>query len=152
VRDNMSLAALPRFATAGIVNSRIEDANARKWMNELGVRCAGLGQQVRYLSGGNQQKVVIARWLANESKALILDQPTRGVDVGAKVDIYRLLEDLCEQGVAVVMFSLEMPEVLGIADTIYVMCQGEINGVFSRENATQERLMHYAVGCPEEEE
>ena len=152
VRSNMSLAALPRFATAGIVNSRVEDANARKWISELGVRCAGLGQQVRYLSGGNQQKVVIARWLANESKALILDQPTRGVDVGAKVDIYRLLEDLCEQGVAVVMFSLEMPEVLGIADTIYVMCQGEINGVFSRADATQERLMHYAVGCPEEEE
>ncbi|HQJ51678.1 MAG TPA: ATP-binding cassette domain-containing protein, partial [Anaerolineae bacterium] len=107
---------------------------------------AGMSQQIRFLSGGNQQKVIIARWLANQSRVLVLDQPTRGVDVGAKVEIYRLLEDLCEQGVGVVIISIEMPEVLGVADRVYVMCEGRMVGPYRRAEVTKHHLMSCAVG------
>ncbi|HEX9015495.1 MAG TPA: sugar ABC transporter ATP-binding protein [Chloroflexota bacterium] len=150
VKANGSIAALPRFSRAGIVDGTAETQVVKRWIERLDVRCAGLSQQIKYLSGGNQQKVVIGRWLANECKMLILDQPTRGVDVGAKVEIYRLLEDLAEQGVGILMISLEMPEVLGIADTILVMHEGRIAGEYSRKNADQAELMRCAVGVCEE--
>lgn len=150
VKSNSSIAALPRLSRAGIVDGRAETQVVRRWIERLDVRCAGLGQQIKFLSGGNQQKVIIGRWLANECKMLILDQPTRGVDVGAKVEIYRLLEDLAEQGVGILMISLEMPEVLGIADTILVMREGRIVGEYDRKTATQDELMRCAVGVCEE--
>ncbi len=150
VKSNTTLSALPRFARIGVVDGRAETESATRWVKQLDVRCAGLAQQIRYLSGGNQQKVIIARWLANQSKMLIMDQPTRGVDVGAKVEIYRLLEDVCEQGVGVLIISLEMPEVLGIADKILVMHDGTITGEFQRGDVEQDELMRCAVGVREE--
>lgn len=150
VKSNATLSALPRFARMGVIDGRKEAEAASHWVKQLDVRCAGLTQQIRYLSGGNQQKVVIARWLANQSKMLIMDQPTRGVDVGAKVEIYRLLEDVCEQGVGVLIISLEMPEVLGIADKILVMHDGTVTGEFQRGDVEQDELMRCAVGVREE--
>lgn len=151
VAANISLAALPRYASIGIIDRGLERRECSVWSKRLGIRCTSLSQPVRYLSGGNQQKTIIARWAADRSKVLIMDQPTRGVDVGAKIEIYRLLEDLCEQGVGVVMVSIEVPEVLGIADTIYVMYNGRITGQFSRGQATQHELVQCAAGVHQAE-
>lgn len=146
VKTNLTLAALPRYARSGFVRMQLEDREATRWADRLNVKRAGMSQQIRFLSGGNQQKVIIARWLADQSRVLVLDQPTRGVDVGAKVEIYRLLEDLCEQGVGVVIISIEMPEVLGVADRVYVMCEGRMVGPYLRAEVTKHHLMSCAVG------
>jgi ABC-type sugar transport system ATPase subunit len=146
IKKNISLVSLRRYARFGVVQSRVEEREANHWVQRLNIRCSTLKQQVRFLSGGNQQKVVIARWLANRSKVLILNLPTRGVDVGAKVEIYKLLEDLCEQGVGIIIISLEMPEVLGIADKILVMRKDTIVAEVAREEASQDELLRYAMG------
>ncbi|MEG1525390.1 MAG: sugar ABC transporter ATP-binding protein [Clostridia bacterium] len=113
--------------------------------DKLKIKSAGLSQKISALSGGNQQKTMICRWLANDVKFLVLNMPTRGVDVGARAEIYRALEDLVEQGVAVLIISPEMPEVLSIADTVTVMHEGRITGTLAREDATQEELMKLAL-------
>lgn len=146
IKENISLVSLRRYARFGVVQSRVEEREANHWVQRLNIRCSTLKQQVRFLSGGNQQKAVIARWLANRSKVLILNLPTRGVDVGAKVEIYKLLEDLCEQGVGIIIISLEMPEVLGIADKILVMHKDTIVAEVAREEASQDELLRYAMG------
>lgn len=119
---------------------------AQTYYDMLHVKSAGLGQNIGSLSGGNQQKGMICRWLAHDVKLLVLNMPTRGVDVGARAEIYRTLEDLIEQGVAVLAISPEMPEVLSIADTVYVMHEGKITGRVERKDATQEKLMKLALG------
>ena len=103
-------------------------------------------QKIYTLSGGNQQKAMIARQLVNESRFLILHLPTRGVDVGAKYDIYELMEELCEQGVGILVISLELPEVLGVSDRVYVMRDGEIVGEIDGDEINDANLMHYAIG------
>jgi ribose transport system ATP-binding protein len=110
------------------------------------VRTPGLRQLVRNLSGGNQQKVVIARWLMLQPRVLILDEPTRGVDVGAKAEINALMRQLAADGVAVLMISSELPEVLGVSDRILVMHEGRVTGEFNRDEATQDKIMHAATG------
>ena len=149
VRENLTLSALPRFTKHGVVDRKEERAATNKWVERLSIRCAGLGQKVQFLSGGNQQKVVIARWLLNELKVLILNQPTRGVDVGAKVEIYRTLEELCKQGLGILMISLELPEVMGLADTVYVMADGTFTGgpFYRTDGYLKEELMRCAVNC-----
>jgi len=151
VKENITLASLSRRLAnrLGIVLSKKENTTAQAFSDRLKVRCSGLHQKIGSLSGGNQQKSVLCRWLVNDAKVLLLNMPTRGVDVGARSEIYRTLEDLCEQGVAVVVVSLEMPEVLGIADRIYVMHERKIVGEMTRNEATQEKLMSYAVGILE---
>ncbi len=101
---------------------------------------------MRLLSGGNQQKVVLAKWLFTDSKVLILDEPTRGIDVGTKTEIYSLMNDLCDRGKAILMISSELPEILGVAHRIYVMREGALVGELAREDATQERIMDLATG------
>lgn len=119
---------------------------ARMYYDMLHIKSAGLGQHMDSLSGGNQQKGMICRWLANDVKLLVLNMPTRGVDVGARTEIYRILEQLLEQGVAVLAVSPEMPEVLSIADTVYVMHEGMIMGKVDGDDVTQEKLMKLALG------
>jgi len=115
-------------------------------VRDLMIRTPSIEQAVKNLSGGNQQKVVLAKWLFTRSKVLIFDEPTRGIDVGAKAEIYQLMNRLAEEGVAILMISSELPEVLGMSDRILVMHQGRIAGELSREEATQERIMHLATG------
>ncbi|MBQ3424125.1 MAG: ATP-binding cassette domain-containing protein, partial [Clostridia bacterium] len=104
-------------------------------------------QTVRQLSGGNQQKVVLAKWLLSDSKVIIFDEPTRGIDVGAKIEVYNIINDLIRAGVAVVMISSELPEILGMSDRVAVMHQGEITGVFDNDGTlTQEKILYYATG------
>lgn len=101
---------------------------------------------IESLSGGNQQKVVIGKWLETRPKVIILNEPTRGVDVGAKVEIYSIIERLCDQGMAVVLISSEQPEILALTDRIIVLCEGELKGCLSREEYSAEKLMHLAIG------
>ena len=146
LQGNITVAALKKlFGSLGIIKKEKEDDVSRHWIEQLGIRCSNQMQKIILLSGGNQQKAMIARWLTNEIKLLILNLPTRGVDVGAKVEIYRLLEELANEGVAILVFSLELPEVLGISDRIYVLCEGEIMAEVPIAEADQDILMKHAV-------
>lgn len=118
----------------------------KKFVDVLNIRTPSLDQQVLNLSGGNQQKVVLAKWLASNPKVLILDEPTRGIDVGAKAEVYDIMNKLVQQGIGIIMISSEMPEILAISDRILVMYEGRIMGELSRADATQERIMTLASG------
>ena len=141
ILKNISLANLAGIALRGVLDKRREARVAEDYRKALAIRTPGVQQKVLNLSGGNQQKVVLSKWLFTEPQVLILDEPTRGIDVGAKYEIYTIMNDLAAQGRGVVMISSEMPELLGMCDRIYVMNEGRIVGELSRAEATQERIM-----------
>ncbi|QLE74855.1 sugar ABC transporter ATP-binding protein [Streptomyces rectiverticillatus] len=143
--DNLTLARLEQDTRGGFVDRRGQRRRAAEVAGRLKVRMSGLEQTARTLSGGNQQKVVIGKWLLAGVRLLILDEPTRGVDVGAKVEIYRLVNELTAAGCAVLMISSDLPEVLGMSDRVLVMAQGRIAGELSGERATQDAVMELAV-------
>ena len=146
VKENTSITILKRLSgLLGFIHRGKETEEVLRWTKKLNVKCSSLSQQIRYLSGGNQQKVLINRWLINDTKLFILNMPTRGIDVGAKSEIYHLLDQLCSQGAAILLFSYEMPEVLGISDRVYVLCDGTISGEYTFDEATQEKLMESAI-------
>jgi D-xylose transport system ATP-binding protein len=145
VLKNLSLSSLMRMARSGIINRNREAVVGTKYAKELKVKTANLETAVKNLSGGNQQKVVLAKCLMTEPKVLFLDEPTRGIDVGAKAEIYGLINTLAAQGMAIVMVSSELPEVLGMSDRVVVMSEGKITGEFTAEEATQEKLMTAAT-------
>jgi ribose transport system ATP-binding protein len=146
VRTNAAVGLLKRFATLGFIQFRRIEKIVREMVQKLKVRTPSLSQLTRNLSGGNQQKVVIARWLTLNPRILILDEPTRGVDVAAKAEIHALMNDLARQGMAILMISSELPEVLGVSDRILVMREGCIAAEFSRAEATQDLIMQAATG------
>ncbi len=146
VRHNISVTGLSALSRLGVVNRKRRDALAKRYVDELGVRTPSIAQRVRNLSGGNQQKVVIARWLTLNPKVLLLDEPTRGIDVGAKAEIYALISALAAKGMGILMISSELPEVLGVSDRILVMREGKLVGEFSRAEATQDVIMVAATG------
>lgn len=145
VAENITLTCLDDFSRFGVLDRAAESAVAAALIGKLSIRVASLDQDAGDLSGGNQQKVVLARWLAARCKVLLFDEPTRGIDVGAKAEIYELIGDLVEQGVAVLLISSEMPELLGLSDRIAVMHDGAIEGILPRAEATQERIMELAI-------
>jgi len=145
VRDNIALAVLDRLSRFGFVRSREERSLAARYVAQLRVRTPSLEQRVQNLSGGNQQKVVLARWLARRTDILVLDEPTRGVDVGAKSEIYTIIDQLVAEGAAVLVVSSELPEVLGLADRVVVMRDGRVAGELTREDATEERILTLAI-------
>ncbi|PIC62714.1 D-xylose ABC transporter ATP-binding protein [Sporosarcina sp. P13] len=146
VQDNMSLTNFDRISKSGFIQRTKESALYHTMSKRLGVRTSGPEQIVKSLSGGNQQKVVIAKWLGIEPDILFLDEPTRGVDVGAKKEIYSIINELAERGVAIVMISSELPEVIGMADRVLVMHEGQLMADLPKEEMTQERIMHFATG------
>ncbi|MCA1595558.1 MAG: sugar ABC transporter ATP-binding protein [Chloroflexi bacterium] len=146
VRANTTLAALRRLTKFGFIDGKKERTAAEGYVQSLGIRTPSVEQTVRNLSGGNQQKVVLGKWLFTDSRLLIMDEPTRGIDVGAKVEIYQLMNRLAAQGVGILMISSELPEVLGMADRIVVVRAGRMVGELSRAEATQEKLGRLAVG------
>jgi len=146
VRDNMTVASLPRFSPAGVLHKRQMDEACRKQRDALAIKTPTLGQLIKLLSGGNQQKVLVSRWLLTTPEILMIDEPTRGIDVGAKAEIHRLMSTLAGQGKAILMVSSEMPEILGMSDRVLVMHEGKLTGEFSREEATQEKIMRAATG------
>jgi ABC-type sugar transport system ATPase subunit len=146
VGENIALPSLSRLFRQGIVRPREQTRLVREYVDRLSIRTPSLDQKVKYLSGGNQQRVVLSKWLATQPKVLILDEPTRGVDVAAKADIHGLMSQLAKQGVAILMISSDLPEVLAMSDRILVMHRGRIAGEFSRAEATQEAIMRCATG------
>ena len=146
IKDNICLPSVGEFSRLGFVSGKAEIEAANLWVKDLRIKTPGIYQQVVNLSGGNQQKVVISKWLCREADILIFDEPTRGIDVGAKVEIYQLMNQLTARGAAIMMISSEMPEILGMSDRIAVMNGGRIAGEFSAEDATQEKILQYALG------
>ncbi len=140
IGENVSLAVLDRMANGFLIPFKAEATRAADAIKQLGIRCRGAEQPVRELSGGNQQKVVLAKWLQTEPKILILDEPTRGIDVGAKAEIYALMSALAKQGLAILMISSELPEVLGMSDRVMVMSGGRIIKTFDRAEATPDAV------------
>ncbi|HWM75219.1 MAG TPA: ATP-binding cassette domain-containing protein, partial [Nocardioides sp.] len=130
---------------AGLLTSGAEIHAATPWAARLEVKTNAMDMPATTMSGGNQQKVVIAKWLATEPRLLIIDEPTRGIDVGTKAEVHRLLSDLAGQGIAILMISSELPEVLGMADRVVVVCEGEVTADLSRADATPESVMHAAT-------
>ncbi|MFF2040853.1 sugar ABC transporter ATP-binding protein [Kitasatospora sp. NPDC058170] len=145
IRDNTSLVVLGRLRRLRFVHRRRERALAQEFTDLLRVRTPSIEHEVRKLSGGNQQKVVLARWLARKPKLLILDEPTRGIDIGAKSEIYRIIADLAREGVALLVISSELPEVLGLADRVVVLQNGRITGELTRAEATEEAVLQLAM-------
>jgi ribose transport system ATP-binding protein len=145
VAENLGLASLERNTHVGLVNRREQRKQARKIIEDLNIRTPGPEQEIRFLSGGNQQKTVIGKWLLADSKVLIMDEPTRGIDVGAKVEIYELMNELTENGAGILMISSDLPEVLGMSDRILVMSGGRITGELSVEEANGENVMELAT-------
>ena len=146
VADNVSIASLDKFVRYGFWLSvrKIEEL-VRENVSKLSIKTPSSKTKIQSLSGGNQQKVIISRWLANNPDILILDEPTRGIDVGAKYEIYTIIADLAKQGKSIIMISSEMPELIGMSDRILVMCDGRISGEVSGEEATQENIMSLAT-------
>jgi rhamnose transport system ATP-binding protein len=146
VGENVSLAVLPELTPAGVLRPRRERALARRFMEQLRIKATSPAQVVRSLSGGNQQKVVLAKWLAAEPRILVLDEPTHGVDVGTKADVHRTISHLAAQGLTILLISSELPEVLGMSDRVLVMREGRLVAELSRAEATEERVIEAAAG------
>jgi rhamnose transport system ATP-binding protein len=146
VDQNVSLASLGAVARGGLIDRTRERSQAQRYVDQLRIKTASVASEVESLSGGNQQKVALARWLATSPQVLMLDEPTQGVDVGSKSEIHALMQELAAGGLAVLMISSELPEILGMSDRVAVMRGGTIAGVLSREDATQERVLAMALG------
>jgi rhamnose transport system ATP-binding protein len=146
IDHNMALASLGRLRRGGLIQRRSERALAADWAVKLQLKFAALRNPVATLSGGNQQKVVLGKWLARQPRLLIIDEPTRGIDVGTKTEVYRILDELVAGGVGVLMISSEMPEVLGMADRILVLREGRLTAELDREEADETAIMRAATG------
>jgi ribose transport system ATP-binding protein len=146
VRENTTLANLKSLVKILFVDRRRERSVTEQYIRELQIKTPSVEQVTQNLSGGNQQKVVLAKWLFTQSRVLIFDEPTRGIDVGAKVEIYKLMNELARKGASILMISSELPEVLGMCDRVLVMHEGRLAGELARKDATQERIMQLATG------
>lgn len=146
VRENITLPSLEACASGGVIDRRIERSKAQEMCAKLNVKAPSIEERASNLSGGNQQKLVLAKWLSMNPKVMIFDEPTRGIDVGAKAEIYGLMRDLAEKGVAIIMISSDMEEVLGESDRVAVMREGAVTGILERDQCSEESIMRLAVG------
>ncbi|MEG0169061.1 sugar ABC transporter ATP-binding protein [Anaerorhabdus sp.] len=146
ISDNVGIASLDKYLDLGFVlNNRKLDVLVNENIRKMSIKTPSTKTQIQSLSGGNQQKVIIGRWLANDPDILILDEPTRGIDVGAKYEIYTIIAELAKQGKSIIMISSEMPELLGMSDRVMVMCEGRVTGILDGAEATQEKVMSLAT-------
>ena len=152
VLGNMTIASLPGIARAGFLNQRMEEKAALGYKDTLNLRAASLDVDVSSLSGGNQQKVLVSKWLMTKPVLLLLDQPTRGIDVGAKAEIYRLMIEWKKQGMGILLITTELPELLAMSDRIYAMHRGKVTAHFTRDEATQENVMAAAMSGGDDEQ
>jgi ABC-type sugar transport system ATPase subunit len=146
VRENISICTLGQTGPAGLVHRRRERARVGEVMRQLAIRAVGGEAPIGSLSGGNQQKTIIGRWLLTRPKVLLLDDPTRGVDVGAKAELYRLMDHLCREGLGIILTSSELPELLTVCDRILVLSEGRLTAEFTHEEATEQKIMEAATG------
>jgi len=144
VKENITLANISDLGKSFLISKIQERKKAGKWVEEIGIKTPSVDQEVNSLSGGNQQKVVLAKWLESGTQIIILNEPTRGIDVGAKIEIYKLMQDLCERGSSVIMVSSELMEIMSIADRILVMSKGRLTDEYTRKEASEEKLLHSA--------
>jgi len=142
---NITVTDLLKISRYGVLDSLKERTNAKNYVDTIGIRTPSILQQVKNLSGGNQQKVQIAKWLFAGPKILILDEPTRGIDVGAKFEIYTIINDLVDKGMSIIIISSELPEILAMCDRIYVIAEGQQLGEFTQQDATPEKIMERAT-------
>ncbi len=146
VKENVTLAILRQISNSlAIVRAQKQKQIAEEFVQALDIATPSLSQLVKNLSGGTQQKVVVAKWLCAQPRVLIMDEPTRGIDVGAKAEVHALMSRLAKQGIGILMISSEMPELIGMSDRVIVMCQGRVTGEFQREELTQENIMACAT-------
>ena len=146
VRRNIGLPGLHRHQRSGLLDRGLEERDAEGMRQDLGIKTPHIDQVVGYLSGGNQQKTVLGKWLALKPRVLLLDEPTRGVDIGAKREIYRLMDRLAADGVTILFASSEMEEILGMADRVLVMHEGRLSGELPRDDLSEEAVMSLATG------
>ncbi len=145
VAENITICTLGEAVTAGLVSRRRERRMAEDSAQQLGIKTAGVDTAITSLSGGNQQKAIIGRWLRTKPKVLLMDDPTRGVDVGAKAELYRLMDRLCREGLGIIVTSSELPELLTLCDRILVLCEGRLTAEFARAAASEQRIMEAAT-------
>jgi ribose transport system ATP-binding protein len=145
IKHNITLSALGHFCRWSVINLQQEHAHAKEYAASMRIASPDLDRWVYYLSGGNQQKVVIAKWLSSQADIFLFDEPTRGIDVAAKVEVYQLMGELLKRGAAILMISSELPEILGMSDRILVMRRGRICGEFTRAEATEENILDRAL-------
>jgi ABC-type sugar transport system ATPase subunit len=146
VKDNMALPSLYSRLKKGLIDQDRELSAVEQMIRSLRIKTPSVEQLVQNLSGGNQQKVALGKWLLTSPKVIILDEPTRGIDVGAKYEIYTIMHSLADTGIGIIMISSELPEILGMSDRILIMHEGKITGELLRAEATQEKIMTYAIG------
>ena len=145
IKQNITIANLKRLAKMGVINENDEIIDSEKYRRQLNIKTPSINQTVSNLSGGNQQKVALSKWLFTNPNILILDEPTRGIDVGAKFEIYSLINKLIEDGMSIIMISSELPELLAMSDRLYVVAEGVVTGELSKEEASQENVMKLAT-------
>jgi ABC-type sugar transport system ATPase subunit len=152
VRDNISVVMLRSLLRRGFIDRKAESSMAEQGVRQLNIRTPSIHKRIGELSGGNQQKTIFARWIAASPKLLILDEPTKGIDVGSKSEIYQIICDLAKQGIGIIFISSELPEILGLCDRIVVMCQGRITGELTREEAADHKVLTLAMADMLEEQ
>ena len=152
IRNNINMPIYERISKASVINSGTERSTAEKYRTEIQIKCPNINQLVKNLSGGNQQKVILGKWLAADSQLIIFDEPTRGIDVGAKYEIYKLINDLVESGRSVLMISSEMEELIGMSDRIIVLAEGQMTGELTKEEFNADTIMAYASAIVDNKE
>ena len=152
IKNNINMPIYERISKASVINSSTEKATAEKYREQIQIKCPTINQLVKNLSGGNQQKVILGKWLAADSQLIIFDEPTRGIDVGAKYEIYRLINDLVESGRSVLMISSEMEELIGMSDRIIVLAEGVMTGELSKDEFNADTIMAYASAIVDNKE
>ena len=145
IEENITLASLKAICRYGIINHKKEQLSARKYFDELKIKAADMTVHMETLSGGNQQKAVLSKWLMTKPRVLIMDEPTRGIDVGTKYEIYKIMVELARQGIAIIMISSELPELISMSDRIIVLSGGKVSGELQQEDASQEKVMELAT-------
>ena len=146
IRDNTTLPCLRRISRHGVISGQKEEDVTKRYQETLRIKTPSNQQLVKNLSGGNQQKVVLAKWLAMDPEVIIFDEPTRGIDVGAKQEIYDIMNDLANQGKCIIMISSDMEELIGMSDRVIVLCKGRMAGSLSKDEVSQESILTKAAG------
>jgi ABC-type sugar transport system ATPase subunit len=146
IKENIISPSITRFSKGWVMDEKRETSETQRVIDNFSIRCKGMYHIVKSLSGGNQQKVLLGKWINRQPKIIMINEPTRGVDVGTKVEIYKMLEALCVQGFCILMISSELPEVLALSDRVYVLCKGKLAGEFNKDQLSQELLLEYAIG------
>ena len=144
VSTNMTITILEKIKQNTLLNAKAERSIVGDWIKKLDIKTPSKNTIINSLSGGNQQKVVLAKWLGTEPKLLILNEPTRGIDVGSKAEIYKLMNELCEKGIGIIMISSDLPEVMGMSDRIVIISEGKVTGIINKEEFSQDLIMKKA--------